>query len=122
MTKLLPIAFVCLLSAGSSFVFGQEKNDHVCSETGYTTAKLTFDHSNDKNILVKRLDYHNHNNDLKADVSDVSNLLVIQDFISSDESTDFNCSGGFCMNEDHFHKKGLTIKRQYFYYFLNISC
>lgn len=120
MTKLLPIAFVCLLSAGSSFVFGQERNDHFSLETGYSTDDFVFELHLDKEIQPKCFDHADH--DHEAEISDASDLLVMQDFISSDESTDFNCSGGFCMNEDHFHKKGLTIKRQYFYYFLNISC
>tara|TARA_B100001750_G_scaffold242101_1_gene254899 strand:+ start:620 stop:979 length:360 start_codon:yes stop_codon:yes gene_type:complete len=119
MTKLLPIAFVCLLSAGSSFVFGQEKNDHFFLETGYSSDDLAFEHNLQNDVQLTHFDQdHDH----KVEISDASDLLVMQDFISSDESTDFNCSGGFCMNEDHFHKKGLTIKRQYFYYFLNISC
>ncbi|MBP2832937.1 hypothetical protein J8281_12140 [Aquimarina sp. U1-2] len=48
--------------------------------------------------------------------------LSLLDVLSSDEGTDFNCSGGFCMNTLHFHKKGLTLKRQFFIYFLSISC
>ncbi len=48
--------------------------------------------------------------------------LSLLDVISSDESSDFNCSGGFCMNKSHFHKKGLTIKKQLFVYFMRISC
>lgn len=48
--------------------------------------------------------------------------LTLIDIISSDEGTDFNCSGGFCMNELHYHKKGLTLKRQLFGYFMSISC
>ncbi|MEW7291588.1 hypothetical protein [Aquimarina sp. 2304DJ70-9] len=54
---------------------------------------------------------HDHNDDLS-----------LLDVISSDESSDFNCSGGFCMNKLHFHKKGLTIKKQLFVYFMRISC
>ncbi len=48
--------------------------------------------------------------------------LSLLDIISSDEGADFNCSGGFCMNKSHFHKKGLTIKKQLFVYFMLISC
>jgi len=44
------------------------------------------------------------------------------DIISSDEGSDFNCSGGFCMDKSHSHKKGLSIKRQLFGYFIKISC
>ncbi|GAA4272109.1 hypothetical protein U6A24_11430 [Aquimarina gracilis] len=48
--------------------------------------------------------------------------LALIDIISSDEGTDFNCSGGFCMNKHHYHKKGLTLKRQFFIYFMSITC
>ena len=48
--------------------------------------------------------------------------LSLLDIISSDEGADFNCSGGFCMNKSHFHKKGLTLKKQFFGYFMSIAC
>lgn len=51
-----------------------------------------------------------------------SNPLALIDLLKSDEGADFNCSGGFCMNKSHYHKKGLTLKKQYFVYFMNISC
>ncbi|MBW1296771.1 hypothetical protein [Aquimarina litoralis] len=44
------------------------------------------------------------------------------DIISADEGADFNCSGGFCMHESHFHKRGLTLRKQLFDYFMRISC
>jgi len=44
------------------------------------------------------------------------------DIITSDTGADFNCSGGFCMDKSHFHKKGLTLKKQLFGYFMKISC
>ncbi len=56
------------------------------------------------------------------DDNDQSHDLSMLDIISSDEGADFNCSGGFCMNKAHYHKKGLTLKRQFFGYFILISC
>ncbi len=58
-------------------------------------------------------DHHNHNH---------SSEITLLDVISSDEGADFNCSGGFCMNKLHYHKKGLTITKQLFGYFMSISC
>lgn len=51
-----------------------------------------------------------------------SDGFTLIDIISSDEGADFNCSGGFCMDESHFHKRGLTLKKQLFDYFMSISC
>lgn len=48
--------------------------------------------------------------------------IVLMDLISSENTADFNCSGGFCMTTSHFHKKGLTSHRQLFEYFMNITC
>ncbi len=55
-------------------------------------------------------------------VSLPTDAISLLDIISSDEGADFNCSGGFCLNRFHFHKKGLTLKRQLFDYFVQISC
>lgn len=62
-------------------------------------------------------DAHNH-----AGHQDHTSSLSLIDIISSDAGADFNCSGGFCMDESHYHKKGLTLKRQLFDYFMEISC
>lgn len=69
--------------------------------------------SYDLNIIeTKNYDLdHDHVND-----------LVLLDIIFSDEGSDFNCSGGFCMNKSHFHKKGLSMKKQFFDYFMSIAC
>ncbi len=48
--------------------------------------------------------------------------ITLLDVILSDEGADFNCSGGFCMNKSHFHKKGLSMKKQLFDYFMSITC
>lgn len=120
MTKLLPIALITSLLACTSFAYGQEKENKVLKETVLQHDFLGHHHDNaHRNKQSRSCNDHVHKiNYSKTD----ENSIVLEDFISSDESTDFNCSGGFCMNEDHFHKKGLTIKRQYFYYFVNISC
>ena len=66
---------------------------------------------------------HDHDHDNHGNEShDHSHDLSLRDIISSDKSTDFNCSGGFCMDESHYHKKGLTLRRQFFGYFMVISC
>ncbi|WP_130287941.1 hypothetical protein [Aquimarina brevivitae] len=67
-------------------------------------------------------DDHNHANMVAGADTNTIIASAIKDFLSSDEGADFNCSGGFCMNENHYHKKGLTAKRQYFFYFLKIAC
>lgn len=56
---------------------------------------------------------HNHDNLCKQ--------VSLIDIISSDAGSDFNCSGGFCMDKSHYHKKGITLKRQLFDYFMKIS-
>ncbi|WP_438712477.1 hypothetical protein ACSTS3_09080 [Aquimarina muelleri] len=61
----------------------------------------------------KRADHLNHEH---------SHEVSLLDVITSDEGSDFNCSGGFCMNKSHSHKKGLTLKKQFFVYFMNITC
>ncbi|WP_108868235.1 hypothetical protein [Aquimarina aquimarini] len=48
--------------------------------------------------------------------------ITLLDIISSEEESDFNCSGGFCMNNFHFHKKGVTLTKQLFDYFIWVSC
>lgn len=60
--------------------------------------------------------HEHHESDLHSD------SFTLIDIISSDEGADFNCSGGFCMDESHFHKRGLTLKKQLFDYFMSISC
>jgi hypothetical protein len=71
--------------------------------------------------LIENHDLHNH---LEEDEfhNDGSHDISLIDIISSDEGSDFNCSGGFCMDKSHFHKRGLTLKKQLFNYFMKISC
>ena len=63
---------------------------------------------------------HNHSEQGDCDHSHTHHISLM-DIITSDEGADFNCSGGFCMDRSHFHKKGLTLKRQLFDYFITVS-
>ncbi|MBG6130563.1 hypothetical protein IWQ47_002039 [Aquimarina sp. EL_43] len=69
--------------------------------------------SYDFNVVETENDHADH---------DHANDVVLLDIIFSDEGSDFNCSGGFCMNKSHFHKKGLSMKKQLFDYFMSIAC
>ncbi|WP_109300184.1 hypothetical protein [Aquimarina sp. AU474] len=71
---------------------------------GYLTEKSEYIHL-----------YTDTDHDHKSDIT-------LLDIITSDEGADFNCHGGFCMNELHFHKRGLSVKKQLFGYFMSISC
>ncbi len=96
-------------------------------------------HFSDENNVIEiehleSLLLHNHTSEEDAEFSytiydldshedhDHAHEVSLIDILSSDEGTDFNCSGGFCMNKSHFHKKGLTLKKQLFVYFMSISC
>ncbi|MEW7277423.1 hypothetical protein ABW636_02360 [Aquimarina sp. 2201CG1-2-11] len=68
--------------------------------------------SYDSNVIQEKDHRVNHDHD----------KIVLMDVLSSENHSDFNCSGGFCMNRSHFHKKGLSSKRQLFIYFMNITC
>ncbi len=70
-------------------------------------------------LMHKEHEHHFLHTDLDHDHKEG---VVLIDIISSDEGADVNCSGGFCMVQGHFHKKGLSIKRQLFGYFMSISC
>ncbi len=80
-----------------------------------TIEKEGFSYKNTQSEHSPKISNEEHDHDHHQGVS-------LLDIISSDEGADFNCSGGFCMNEAHFHKKGLTLKRQLFVYFMSISC
>ena len=51
----------------------------------------------------------------------LSGIMSLDEIISSDDLTDFRCTGGFCMNESHSHKKGLSFQKQLFNYFMKVS-
>lgn len=75
-------------------------------------------------IFIKKKVFSYDFNIVKAeeDHLDHANEITLLDIIFSDVGSDFNCSGGFCMNKSHFHKKGLSMKKQLFDYFMSIAC
>ncbi len=107
-----------LISAQSSIV---DTHSHTKSEvchSNHEASRVLNEYS-----LFKLKDFsHNTISDHIHSDHDHSGEVSLLDIISSDEGTDFNCSGGFCMNKSHFHKKGLTIKKQLFVYFMKMSC
>ena len=64
--------------------------------------------------VIKKTEHHEGH--------DHGNEIALIDVLSSENHSDFNCSGGFCMNRSHCHKKGLPSRRQLFKYFMNITC
>ncbi len=93
------------------------------SETETAQIEITFD--SQEKIPTFIIHSENHDHDHESHIGHNhghEQQLSLLDIISSDEGADFNCSGGFCMNEAHYHKKGLTLKRQLFVYFMSISC
>ncbi len=130
MIKLLhsPILLVFLLIAVIGTAQSSPTNTNF--SISYDTDDIYTDHSifSAKDLCLNKKDF-SYNTVSKDDKHDFlhknhrhTHELSILDVISSDEGTDFNCSGGFCMNELHYHKKGLTLKRQFFGYFMSISC
>ncbi|MDY8138322.1 hypothetical protein [Aquimarina sp. 2201CG5-10] len=83
----------------------------------FSIEKKVFSYS----FLKNTFEEHHFENRFILDHDTLHELSLI-DIISSDEGADFNCSGGFCMTKSHFHKKGLTLKKQFFDYFKNIAC
>lgn len=72
--------------------------------------KRVFSYIFNSRTSIDHLDHEHHHE------------VSLLDVITSDEGADFNCSGGFCMNKSHFHKKGLSLKKQFFDYFMSITC
>ncbi len=102
------------------FLEGNDQNisldaESFFHETSIKTNTKVFSYNFDINEAKQPYLYQNMDHDHQEE-------LVLIDIISSDEGTDFNCSGGFCMNKLHYHKKGLTLKRQFFGYFMSITC
>ncbi|UZO79550.1 hypothetical protein NBT05_11335 [Aquimarina sp. ERC-38] len=52
---------------------------------------------------------------------EITGIMSLDEIISSDDVSDFRCTGGFCMNEGHSHKKGLSFQKQLFNYFMKVS-
>ncbi|AXT55694.1 hypothetical protein J8L88_16555 [Aquimarina sp. MMG015] len=128
MTKLLRPALLFVFVLFSFIIQAQED---VLKETigQFSGSITTFDFSiHQKNIIEqseKVFSYENCNHDhlTHNDHNEFhSESISLMDIISPDEGADVNCSGGFCMHESHFHKKGLTLRRQLFDYFMKISC
>jgi len=118
MIKLLHIPFLiaALLITSLGYSQTEDANNHNSEENiDMFLPQNEFDtqEKEDYNFEIQRHSHkhENHNHDVS-----------LMDIISSDEGTDFNCSGGFCMNKSHYHKKGLTLKRQFFEYFVRIKC
>ncbi|GAA3518429.1 hypothetical protein GCM10022393_35690 [Aquimarina addita] len=128
MTKWLPNTLFIILSIITTTISAQEVQDvhnHSDAHPSYKNT-LNEDTHNHEAVLkeitynVKTFEEHitpkcDHNQ------SNTFNQISLIDIISSDAGADFNCSGGFCMNKLHYHKKGLTLKRQLFDYFMKIS-
>ncbi len=76
----------------------------------------------EKKVFSYDIGFQEHDHDHKDEFHMHDHKLTLLDIISSEENSDFNCSGGFCMNRSHLHKKGLTLKKQLFEYFMSISC
>ncbi|GAA4278010.1 hypothetical protein GCM10022259_27340 [Aquimarina mytili] len=89
-----------------------EKNSHT-THIGAHNEDAVILPIKEENSYIFKTKHDHHDHEIAASLKDI---------ISSDEGADFNCSGGFCMNKAHFHKKGLTIKKQLFVYFMRISC
>lgn len=125
MTKLLHYTSLLLMFFGSTVLYSQsnsvsdENNTsysldlHIDHEEHHASEKKVFSY-----ILFRIADKHF----LFHDDLEHTHELTEMDIISSDEGFDFNCSGGFCMNKSHYHKRGLTPKKQLFGYFMSIAC
>ncbi|TPN83494.1 hypothetical protein [Aquimarina algicola] len=124
MSKYLLSKILILLVFSFNFGYSQfDTSHHSDKEFGQTIISekenILFHKISQANTTILFSCNFNEDHDHDHEHEDIALTL---DFLSSDESTDFNCSGGFCMNESHFHKKGLTLNRQLFYYFISISC
>ncbi len=132
MIKLLhsPILLVFLLITSLGYSQSQCTHDHFSE--AHTVTLIHNNHSfllDESDLLIDEdFSYIFNLNETKYKYlyqnmdHDNEQVLSLIDIISSDEGTDFNCSGGFCMNKLHYHKKGLTLKRQFFGYFMSINC
>ncbi|SEK23551.1 hypothetical protein SAMN04487910_0036 [Aquimarina amphilecti] len=129
MTKLLRPALLFVFVLCSFNIQAQEdilKETIIQFNSDMTTFDFSIPHENeithDKKVFSYECVFENANhNHANHEVLHSEDIALI-DIITSDEGTDFNCSGGFCMDKSHFHKKGLTLKRQLFDYFMKISC
>ncbi|WP_062058864.1 hypothetical protein [Aquimarina longa] len=118
MNKFLCYTIVLTLLLITNIGYSQSINtDSPLHVEGVFLSNPHLNHNVSKTFL--NIDIKNHHLDEDHDHTHTISLL---DIISSDEGADFNCSGGFCMIKSHFHKKGLTLKKQFFNYFMKIAC
>lgn len=116
------IFLISTLSLNAQDLSAHSSHDHThatCKhgpEANDSTEKLThyFGMKRIPHIAQSSKDF------VSPEINNEYNVALI-DVITSDEEANFNCSAGFCMNSGHFHKKGLTLNRQLFDYFLSIS-
>ncbi|MBQ4821264.1 hypothetical protein [Aquimarina sp. MMG016] len=125
MTKLLHYTSLLLMFFGSTVLYSQSNSVSDENNTSYSL-DLHIDHK-EHHVSHKKVFSYNFFNVtnthfLLHDDQEHAHKLTEMDIISSDEGFDFNCSGGFCMNKSHYHKRGLTPKKQLFGYFMSIAC
>lgn len=126
MTKLLRFTPSILLLLCAFSISAQElpaHSDHNHTSCTHTNDQV-FSKSELTNSFEKNVFSYNFisSKQIRSAFDNQDHSISLIDVISSDESADFNCSAGFCMNSAHYHKKGLTLNRQLFDYFLSISC
>ncbi|WP_299902865.1 hypothetical protein [uncultured Aquimarina sp.] len=131
MTKLLRFTLLFVFVFTTNHIFSQEDllKERNSTFTTHSTdlnefVLVPFTNFSQKEVFSYKecggVHSHGHHEHHEGDLH--LNSFTLIDIISSDEGADFNCSGGFCMDESHFHKRGLTLKKQLFDYFMSISC
>ncbi len=95
---------------------------NINSIVGQTSKNKKKDFTHKKQGIVNSCTHHSSHSDHTHDETSTDQDVALIDIITSDEGSDLNCSGGFCMEKSHHHKKGLTLKRQLFNYFMKMSC
>lgn len=127
MIKLLQCSFIVLFSLIVNSTYAQSTS--ILNHSHHEQEHIFLSHSEPlflQNQISKDLKVFSYNivvniEDYHLDHDHTSKVTLL-DILTSEEGSDFNCSGGFCMNKSHFHKKGLTLKKQLFDYFMNITC
>ncbi|WP_128755279.1 hypothetical protein [Aquimarina sediminis] len=127
MTKFLHYSFLLFSLLTINLVFSQSNN--TINHSNHEQEHNLLPHSCTillHNTMIKQKRDFSYDLLMYSTIFEVEhnhiNEVALLDIISSDEGADFNCSGGFCMNKSHFHKKGLTLKKQFFDYFMSITC
>ncbi len=120
MKKLLQFSIVFIFIMASSALFAQENAHHpeeIHEDHNHSVAGHDHAHCDAATAALSQESFTTDTESLQL----FSSAITLIDIITSDEGADFNCSGGFCMIKSHYHKKGLTSKRQLFDYFMKIS-